>query len=176
MGVRTFGDELLGAIAPLGLAAAAGTALVVDLDPDGPPYPGERSVAELAADGPRRDELAPVRAGVAALRNGGAGSVAAVELVGTLAGGWPSVVVRVGSEAVPFPVIPVRPLWPGWMAPAGERPSVWQAVPGGSSPPGPGPVLPVPGRGVVSSLLQGRTPARSRWIAAWRQVWELPWR
>ena len=29
-------DGVLGAVAPLGLAAAAGTALVVDLDPRGP--------------------------------------------------------------------------------------------------------------------------------------------
>ena len=39
-------DEVLGAVAPLALGAAAGTALVVDLDPDGPQYPGDVSLGE----------------------------------------------------------------------------------------------------------------------------------
>jgi len=176
VGVRTFGDELLAAIAPLGLALAAGSALVVDLDPDGPAYPGERTVAELAEEGPRRTELDPGRSGVATLRNGGAETLAAIEVVGTLAESWPAIVVRVGSEPVPFPVIPVRPLWPGFLAYAGQSPSVWQAVPGGAEAPGPGPVLPPPGRATVTALLSGRRPPRSRWVRAWTEVWELPWR
>lgn len=176
LGVRTFGDELLAAIAPLGLALAAGTALVVDLDRDGPPYPSDRTLAELVEEGPRRSELRPDQQGVAAIRNGGAPMVAAVELVGTLAAGWPAIVVRVGSETGPFPVVPVRPLWPGWMAPTGDRPSVWQSLSGGADPPGPGPVLPPPGRSTVAALLAGRRPVRSRWVKAWEQVWELPWR
>jgi len=178
VGVRTFGDELLAAIAPLGLALAAGTALMVDLDPDGPAYPGDRTVAELAAEGPRRSEMRPDRAGVAYLRNGGADSMAAVDVVTTLGDTWEAVVVRVGTESVPFPfpVIPVRPLWPGFLAPDGDCPAVWQMVPGGAEPPGPGPVLPPPGRSTVSALLTGRRPQRSRWVRAWGQVWELPWR
>lgn len=175
VGVRTFGDELLAAIAPLGLALAAGSALVVDLDPDGPAYPGERTVAELAEEGPRRTELDPGRTGVATMRNGGVGTLAAIEVVGTLAQSWPAIVVRVGSEPVPFPVIPVRPLWPGFLAYTGQSPSVWQAVPGGTEAPGPGPVLPPPGRATVTALLNGRRPPRSRWVRAWTRVWELPW-
>lgn len=175
MGVRTFGDDLLAAIAPLGLAAGAGTALVVDLDPDGPPYPGDRTLAELVADGPRRSELTPGRDGVAVVRNGGVASTAGMELVRALADGWPAVVVRVGADPVPVPVIPVRPLWPGWMAPDGDRPAVWQSVAGSGDPPGPGPILPPPGRSVVTALLGGRFPPRSRWVRAWKQVWELPW-
>lgn len=175
MGVRTFGDELLAAIAPLGLALAAGTALVVDLDPDGPAYPGDRSIAEIADEGPRRSELDPDRSGVATIRNGGVGTLAAIEVVGTLSASWPAIVVRVGSEPVPFPVIPVRPLWPGFLAPTGQTPSVWQAVPGGVDAPGPGPVLPPPGRSTVAALLAGRRPVRSRWVKAWSRVWELPW-
>lgn len=175
VGVRTLGDDLLAAIAPLGLALAAGTALMVDLDVDGPPYPGDRTVAELVQEGPRRAELSPDRNGVATLRNGGADTGAAIEVVATLAGAWPTIVARVGAEAVPFPVIPVRPLWPGFLAPRGERPAVWQTVPGGSDPPGPGPVLPPPGRATVSALLVGRRPLRSRWLRAWAKVWELPW-
>ncbi|MEE8489046.1 MAG: hypothetical protein V3S43_01840, partial [Acidimicrobiia bacterium] len=64
-------DGVLGAVAPLGLAAASGTALVVDLDPNGPNYPGASSLAALVADGPRRSDLQPVRKGVAVLANGG---------------------------------------------------------------------------------------------------------
>lgn len=176
VGVRTFGDELLSAIAPLGLALAAGEALVVDLDRDGPAFGSERTLADMVGEGPTRSELSPDRSGVAAIRNGGADPVDGVEMVRTLARTWPVVVVRVGTVPVPFPVIPVRPLWPGFLAPRGDRPSVWQAVGGGSEPPGPGPVLPPPGRGTVSALISGRRPVRSRWVRAWKQVWELGWR
>lgn len=175
VGVRTFGDELLSAIAPLGLAMAAGTALVVDIDPDGPAYPGERTVAEMTDEGPRRPEMRPERTGVAYLRNGGADPLAALDLVGTLSITWPVIVARVAGTPVPFPVIPVRPLWPGFLAPDGTRPAVWQMVPGGGDRPGPGPVLPPPGRATVTALLAGRRPLRSRWVRAWAQVWELPW-
>lgn len=175
VGVRTFGDEVLAAIAPLGLALAAGSALVVDLDPQGPPYPGERSLVDMAADGPTRSELTPGRARVAVLRNGGADPGLGVQVVQVLASSWPVVVVRVGHFPVPFPIIPVRPLWPGFMAPVGERPSVWQRVRGGGDPPGPGPALPPPGRRAVMSLLAGRRPPGSRWVRSWAAVWELPW-
>lgn len=176
VGVRTFGDELLAAICPLGLALATGTALVVDLDHGGPAYPGERSVAELAEEGPRRAELRPEREGVALVRNGGADTAAAVELIHTLSQSWPVIVVRVGTEPIPFPIIPVRPVWPGFLAPVGERAAVWQMLPGSGEPPGPGPVLPAPGRATVMALLAGRRPIRSRWIRAWTGVWGLPWR
>jgi hypothetical protein len=177
IGVRVHGDHVLAAIAPLGLALAAEAAVVVDLDPHAPPYPGERTVAELAAHGPSRVEMWPARAGVATV---GAGDVALAEgvaVVERLASAWPAVVVRVGMGAVvPFPVVPVRPLWPGFLAPTIDRASVWQLVVGGGAPPGPGPVLPPPGRATVTALLHNRVPWRSRWVRAWRRVWELPWR
>lgn len=176
IGVRTLGDELLAAIAPLGLALSAGTALMADLDLDGPPYPTERSLADLVEEGPTRAELSPERPGVAVLRNGGIESGPALEVLEGLAGSWPVIVVRVGMDHVPIPVVPVRPLWPGCLAPTGELASVWQMVHGGSDAPGPGPVLPPPGRAVVAGLLSGRRPVRSRWVRAWRKVWELPWR
>lgn len=175
LGVRTVGDDLLSAVAPLGLAAAASTALVVDLDPDGPAYPGDRTVVELIDEGPRHVEIQPSRSGVAVLRNGGADPMAACELVSILARSWPAIVLRVGAADCPFPVIPVRPLWPGFLAPTEGRAAVWQRVGGGSEPPGPGPVLPPPGRSTIAALLAGRRPLRSRWVAAWRKVWRLPW-
>ena len=81
LAVWTAFDGLLSATAPLGLAAAAGTALVVDLDPDGPAYPGRASLADLVADGPRRADLVPSRDGVAVLRNGGVEATAAREVI-----------------------------------------------------------------------------------------------
>ena len=63
-------DGLLGALAPLGAALAAPPALVIDLDPSGPAYPGERSLADLVADEPTLEDLTP-RSGVAVVRNGG---------------------------------------------------------------------------------------------------------
>lgn len=176
LGLRVFGDELLAAIAPVGLALAAGVAVVLDLSGEGPAYPTERTMADLVDDGPRRSELRPDRSGVAVLGNGGVSWEAGVELARLLGETWPAVVVRVGSAPVPFPVIPVRPLWPGFLAPAGDRPAVWQRVPGGSAPPGSGPVLPPPGRRTVAALLTGRRPVRSRWVRAWETVWGLPWR
>jgi hypothetical protein len=175
IGIRTFGDELLAAIAPVGLALAAETALVLDADDGGPSYPGERTVAELAEDGPTRAELRPERGGVALIANGGADPLSVAAVVEMLAPAWPAIVVRVGHAEVPFPVIPVRPLWPGFLAPVGSRPAVWQRVPGGSEPPGSGPVLPPPERATINAILAGRKPFLSRWVRAWRKVWGLPW-
>ena len=70
LGVRCASDPVLHALAPLGLAAARGTALVVDLDRDAPPYPGTSSLAALAVAQPRLDDLRPRRGGVAVLPNG----------------------------------------------------------------------------------------------------------
>lgn len=120
IGVRTFGDDLLGAIAPLGLAVAAGTALVVDLDADGPSYPAERTLAQVVAEGPRRAELVPERSGVAVLPNGGVRAFEALEMVEMLARSpcrtrWfrcdPC-----GQVSWP-PAGPVRPCGSGWPGP-----------------------------------------------------------
>lgn len=179
VGVRAFGDEVLAAIGPLGLALASDRpTVVVDADPLAPPYPGERTVAAVAEEGPSRSEMRPDGRGVAILANGGAGTEEVVAVVSLLSEGWPAVVVRVGvpDPAISgIPLIPLRPLWPGFLAPAGSRAAVWQRVGMKTEPPGPGPVLPPPGRGTVAALLAGRRPVRSRWVRAWRRVWELPW-
>ena len=174
-------DGLLGALAPLGLAAAAGTALVIDLDPGGPVYPGEGSLAELVAAGPRRDDLTPGRSGVAVLRNGGIAPTAAAEVVGALVSGWDRVVLRLPPRPAPdlsgIPVVPVHLLLPGGLFEAGPGPAVFQSTPGWVKPPRPGVRLPVPARGTVAALIAGRLPgAGDRWVRAWRRVWELPWR
>ncbi|MGH8958774.1 MAG: hypothetical protein ACRDVK_08875 [Acidimicrobiia bacterium] len=178
LGVRTEIDSVLSVLAPMGLAAAAdGPSLLIDLDPSGPSYPSRRSLADLVADGPTRAELTPGAGGMAVLRNGGVEWVEAAETVERLAGPWPSITLRVGlgDSGLPWPVIPVVPLLPGFLTVADGRPAVWQASEGGQVAPGPGPVLPPLARRAIQVLLEARSIPRGRWIRGWRQVWELPW-
>jgi hypothetical protein len=172
-------DGLLGALAPIGLAIAAGSALLIDLDSGGPRYPGERSLADLVADGPRRSDLEP-RPGVAVLRNGGVPPSDATEVVRALLAAHPTVVLRLPPRPNPggvsFPVVPVRLLIPGEFYPPLERLAVYQATPAVVRMPSEGIRLPVPSPTTVTALLAGRRPPnRDRWIAAWRTVWRYPW-
>lgn len=178
LGIRTELDSVLGAIAPIGLAAASGAmSLVLDLDPAGPRYPGERSLADVVAEGPRRVELSPAGGSLAIMRNGGVAWDEAAETVHRLAGAWPVLVLRVsvGTPDLPWPVVPVVPLLPGIMSTSTARPAVWQLTGRGQRPPGPGPILPPLGRAALTSLLEFRHLAAHRWVKAWRSVWELPW-
>jgi len=173
-------DGVLGALAPLGLAIAGGTALVVDLDPLGPRYPGERSLAELVDGGPRRADLSPSRRGVAVLRNGGVSLAAAAEVVSALIVGWERVVLRLPPRPAPAgdgpPVVPVCLLLPGGLFPRHPGPAVYQSTRAMLPLPGPGWRLPMPAAGTVAGLLRGRLPVvGDRWVRAWRPVWEAPW-
>lgn len=172
-------DALLGAVAPLALAAAAGTALVVDLDPSGPHYGGDASLADMSRMSPRRSDLEPQRRGVAVLRNGGIDPADCEELVAALIAGWPAVVLRLPSSGAgrwrSVGVVPVRLLLPGdWFREA-DQPAVYQRSAWSAAVPGPGPVLPRPRRATVGALLAGRRPVADRWLRAWRAVWELRW-
>lgn len=178
LGVRTEIDSVLSALAPIGLAAAAeGSSLMIDLDPRGPQYPSQRSLADLVADGPTRSEMSPASKGMALLRNGGVEWREAVEAIEGLARSWSAVSLRVGVSdlGLPWPVIPVVPLLPGFLASTSPRAAVWQATGRGQLAPGPGPVLPPLARATVCSLLETRSIPRGRWVREWRQVWELPW-
>lgn len=177
LAVRCDTDGVLGSVAPLALAASIGTALVVDLDADGPCYRGESSLKALVEQGPRLFDLQPARKGVAVLRNGGIDAVAADEVVRALVAGWPNTVLRLprNESALTVPTVPVVPLLPGGMTRPVRIPAVYQQVGWHEKAPGPVVALPTPSRSVVGALLEGRMPARSRWIAAWRQVWDLPW-
>lgn len=170
-------DGVLGTVAPLALAAAAGTALVVDLDPLGPSYPGSGSLAELVEQGPRLDDLRPSRSGVAVLRNGGIEASAAREVVAALERGWPRVVLRLppNTEPAAGPVVPVVPLLPGGLTPPCDRPAVFQQIGWHLKAPGPGIIMKMPARATVAALLEGHLPVRSRWVRSWRRVWEMPW-
>ena len=175
LAIRTEIDSVLSVVAPLGLAAAAERpALLIDLDPEGPSYPGPRSLADLAEEGPTRAELEP--SGIAVLRNGGITYEDSQLLVARLVSVWPSVTLRLGSGDDPdVPLVPVVPLLPGVLAPLGGRAAVWQRTSAGQVAPGPGPVLPLLSRARLTTLLEARTLPRGRWVAAWKAVWRLPW-
>ncbi len=167
-------DGVLGAIAPLGLAAAAGTALVVDLDPFGPRYPGAGSLAELVADGPKRSDLEPSRRGVAVLANGGIEPESAAPVLDAIVEGWPAVVLRLppthdGSSGA----IPVLPLVPGGLLRELGPPAVYQRSGWRVPSPEGAVVLPRPRRSTLGMLLTGMAPPPGdRWVAAWRPLWE----
>jgi hypothetical protein len=152
-------DPLLAVVGSVGLAAAAGTALVIDLGRLG--TPGARTLQSLDAEGPTMAELSPGRPGVAMLAGGGVDVELVGELVERLSASWPAIVVRVVGPSGRFPMVPFHPLYPGFLIPVPDLPRcVWQPVGTGASPPGAGFVLP---------------RQRSRWVNAWAAVWEMPW-
>ena len=167
-------DGVLGAVAPLGLAAAAGTALVVDLDPAGPRYPGRSTLADLVANGPRRSDLSPSRRGVAVLANGGIDPAEAAQVLDALAAGWPAVVLRLpASHEGGAGAIPVLPLVPGGLFDHPGPRAVYQRSGWRVEPPAGSVVLPRPRRSTIGMLLTGTAPPmRDRWVAAWRPLWE----
>ena len=170
-------DGVLGMVAPLALAAAAGAALVIDLDPAGPGYKGAGSLRQLVDDGPRLDDLRPGRRGIAVLRNGGITGDEAGDVLEALANGWPNTVLRLPREAPSerWRTVPVIPLLPSGLTFPLSRAAVYQQIGWHEKAPGPAVTLPTPNRGAAGALLDGRLPATSRWVRAWRQVWELPW-
>lgn len=167
-------DPVMSVLGPIGLAAAAGTALIVDLG-QGWRRPTARTLADIATDGARLSELAPGRRGVAVVSSGGLPPEVATEMVERLARHWPAIVIRPGAEGWDGPTAPLIPLYPGWLTPEHDGAAVWQRLPGGSRPVGPGPMLPPPGRRLIQRMLSGSLPGRRRWVRAWESVWELPW-
>ena len=177
-------DPVLSLVGAVGLAAAAGTGLVIDLltERSG----GRRTLRDLVAEGPSLAELSPNRRGVALLRGGGVDEQARSATVDSrrgiaimidrLAERWPAVTVRVDRADLPFSVVPTIPLYPGGLLPvSAESHCVWQPVGVGDDPPGPGPVLPRLKPATLRRLLSLQMPRRSRWVDAWVPVWEMPW-
>lgn len=160
-------------MAPLGLAGAAGTALVVDLDPLGPKYPGSASLADLTRRGPTRHELTPSRRGLAVLRNGGITLDEAAPIVEALMQGWPATVLRTSDpqqhlarQLEVVPLVPhAAPRWP-------ESTPVYQQTGLGRFA-ARSPALPRASSSTVRHLARGMLPARSRWVRAWARIWEM---
>jgi hypothetical protein len=170
-------DEVLGAVAPLALAAAAGTALVVDVDPGGPRYPGDVTLKRLVADGPTKADLSPQRPGVAIVGNGGIDPEHAEDVLQALVKGWPAVVLRLpATHDGDGGGVPVLSLVPGSMLKRYPGPAVYQRSAWRVRPPQDGVVLPRPRAGTISALLVGRAPhPGDRWIRGWQRVWDHAW-
>lgn len=176
LSIRSPEDAVLGAVAPIALAAAAGTALVVDLDRHGPAYPGELSLAQLAEQGPRRTDLSPRRPGIALMRNGDISAEESAEVLDALIAGWPAVVFRLAPGTVTERVVTVVPLAGRTVlrTPSGRvvyQRSGWrERAPEGAT------VLPRPSRATVRRLLSGvNALPGDRWVRSWRSLWRPPW-
>lgn len=164
--LRIIHDGLLSVVAPLGAALSVGTAIVVDLDPTGPPLPGRRSVADVLVEGPTADDLAPTRRGVAVLPSGGVDPATAGDLLTHLARGWPFVVVRVGRAVERATV--VAPVFGALVAADVLQPTGL----GPLRPPVDGIVLPRLGPRTARAVAGGRSTG-GRWVRAWRSVWTV---
>lgn len=167
-------DPVLSVLAPIGLAASIETALVIDVA-GGLRVQSDRTLADLIENGPTRSELSPGRSGVALLSGHSVDPVPAMIAIEELAVSWPAIVLRCRPGQMPVPTVPVRALLPGHLLTPDETPSVWQPVGAKARPPGPGPVLPRLSSSLVRRLLSGRLPGRSRWVASWRPIWDMPW-
>ena len=168
-------DLVLSLVVPLGCALQAGTALVVDLDPGGPPMPGDGDLASLVARGPTEAELRPERSGIAVISNGGVSASDASDVIAALADRWPNLVLRCApTQTPPDTAVPLIPVLPAPFAIHIDRPAIYQRTHFGGDPHPGAPVLPVPKPATVRSLLSGRIPVRKdRWIGSLEHVWEL---
>jgi len=167
-------DATLGIVGPLGAAAAVDTALVVDLDPNGPPYLGPFSLADLVEHGPTLAQLQPSRKGAAVLRNGGIEPVDAEEIVSELVSRWPNVVLRCSpSSNAGQTATALLPLLPEPFTPTSHGRVVYQKMTIPVAPPPNHTVLPVPRVGTIRALLGGVRPSpRDRWVRAFRPLWQ----
>ncbi len=166
-------DAALHTLVPLGLAVAAGTALVIDLDSEGARLGSGPTLADLVREGATRAQLEPTRRGPAFLSNGGIEAADAQQLISGLCERWPSVVLRCPPRLErPVGAIAVLPLLPDPHTLVAAAPAIYQRC--GFSPrhsPA-GLILPPPRRGTVEHLLGGRSPRRSdRWIRALEPLW-----
>jgi hypothetical protein len=162
-------DPMLHHIAPLGLAAAAGRCLVVDLDESAPPY-SEHTLRDLVHDGVRAVDL-QAGPGVAVLSNGGISFPDAASTLDRLLEGWGRMVLRDGGAPHPFRVLRVEPLLPAPFAPDGA--DILQATERGQA--SDRTMLPPLRRRQIRSMLDGTIELRWRWVRAWRPVWSRSW-
>ena len=166
-------DHLLSVIAPIGLAVTKRSALVIDLDPLGPLFPGSFTLADLVRDGPTDEQLSPSDRSIAILANGGVSVAEAAKVVAALVERWPNVVLRC-SPAQPAPpaAVSLIPLLP---APFGSPPTprtVYQRTGFRTEAPEESLVLPRPRRSTIEALMGlRRMPKRSAWLNQLGRVW-----
>ncbi|MGI9586063.1 MAG: hypothetical protein ACR2N7_10780 [Acidimicrobiia bacterium] len=168
-------DAALGVLVPLGLACAATTGLVIDLDPRGPKVGSGPTLADLVSDGPTRAQLEPRSGAAAFLSNGGIDPDDAFDVVAAFADRWPAVVLRCSPRIdEPHEGVTFLPLLPEPYGLKANGNVVYQRC--AFSPrdhPG-APTLPRLTARTVRRLLSGQTPRyRDPWIRALRDVWEL---
>ena len=163
-------DPVLHHIAALGLAAAAGRCLVVDLDESAPRYTN-RTLRDLVDNGIRAVHLES-RPGVAVLGNGGISFADAAGTIDRLLENWGRMVVRDGGTPHPFRTLSVEPLLPDPFDL--ERVDVVQATEWGQQS-ADRPTLPPLRRHQIRSILGGTIEPRWRWVRAWQTVWSRPW-
>lgn len=166
-------DHLLSVIAPIGLATTRKSALVIDLDPGGPPFPGGFTLAELVRDGPTETQLSPSDRSIAVLGNGGVSTADASEVVEALVARWPNVVLRCSpSQPAPDTAVSLVPLLP---PPFRSRPTartVYQRTGFRTDAPSESLVLPRPRRSTVEALMGlRRMPRRSAWLRQLARIW-----
>jgi len=178
LAIRVPEDGVLGAVAPLGLAVAApGPAVVIDLDPEGPAYPGEGSLRSLIDEGPRRADLTPSRRGFAVLRNGDVSLEEAAPVIEAMIGGWPNTVLRLPPRGIDrsFPTVTLRLLVPGGLFGVDSSPVAYQSAGWRLPPPGPGPLLPRPAPRTLGHLMTGVLAVPDRWLRGLGKLWDMPW-
>ena len=164
---------MLSFVGSIGLAASAGTALIVDVGGRGLASES-RTLRDIADSGPTLAELRPGRTGVAVVSGVGLEEDLLRSTLAELAGSWQAIVLM-DSPSGPGQRVPLTPLLPGLAAIDLMGPGVWQPAAGFKAAPGPGLVLPRLRSGLVRQLLRRQLPHRSRWIRAWSPVWEMPW-
>jgi hypothetical protein len=166
-------DPVMSLLGAVGLAASRESTLLIDTG--GHLAKGPRTLVDVAEDGPTLEEVSPGRSGVAVLGSGHLPAGDVRTLAQALATRWPGVVVRLWRLDWEGPSVPVVPLYPGVLDVGHVGAAVWQPLPAGPRPRGPGPVLPRLRPSLVRRVLRGGHPGRCAWVSAWREVWELPW-
>lgn len=166
-------DLLTSVLTPVALATTRTSSLVIDLDPAGPRYGGDYTLADLVRDGPTRSQLEARNRTVAVLANGGVEVQDASDVLEALIARWPNVVLRCDpANPAPMRAIPILPLLPAPLAPQVDRPSVFQSLGFSVKPPQGALVLPRPSRAVVESLVGLRSGlGRSRWMTSVARLW-----
>jgi hypothetical protein len=167
-------DGVLGVVAPIGMAAAKGTCLVVDLVADS--HREGVSLASIVSEGPRKSHLEPQHSGVSFLHNGGVDLPEAAEVLEALCSSWPNVLVSIADRSVAFelaPAVEVQAILIGpFVAPLLSDAVLQPVGLGGPPKRHDGHVLAPLSARTVRSILTGIVNPGSRWVRSWLPVWE----